>query len=55
MDKTVKSSFTFGILLVIVGIIGHYFGWSQAPILIILGLVFESFAALVYIWKKLRG
>ena len=55
MDKTVKSSFTFGVLLVTVGIIGHYFKWSQAPVIIILGLLFELYAALIYIWKKLKG
>ncbi len=55
MDKKVKASFTFGILLVTVGIIGHYFKWNQAPVVIILGLVFESYAALLYIWKKLKG
>ena len=54
MDKTVKSSFTFGIVLVTVGIIGHYFGWDRAPIIILLGLVFESYAAMVFIWKKMK-
>ncbi len=54
MDKTVKSSFSFGILLVTVGIIGHFFDWGRAPIIILLGLVFESYAAMLYIWKKMK-
>jgi len=54
MDNLVKSSFTFGVLLVVVGLIGNYFEWKQAPILLLLGIVFESFAAMAFIWKKMR-
>jgi hypothetical protein len=54
MNKTAKSSFTFGMFLVITGITGHFFDWEQAQIIILLGLVFEFFAAMVYIWGKLK-
>lgn len=54
MDKTIKSTFTFGILLVTVGLIGHYFDWSQASIIILLGMLFEMYAALLFIWKKIK-
>jgi len=54
MNKTVKSAFTFGIFLVIIGIIGHFFAWEQAQIIILLGLVFEFFAAMLFIWGKLK-
>jgi hypothetical protein len=55
MNNTIKSTFTFGILLVTVGIIGHYFNWSQANVLILLGIIFEMYAVLVFTWKKIKG
>ncbi len=55
MNKTAQNSFTFGIFLVGLGLIGHYLGWQQAQIIIILGIVFESFAAMVFIWNKMKG
>jgi len=55
MKKVVQSSFTFGIMLVTVGLIGHFLAWKQANIIILLGIVFEMFAALIFIWNKLKG
>jgi len=55
MNNTIKSSFSFGILLVTVGLIGHYFDWSQANIIILLGILFELFAVIVLAWNKIKG
>jgi len=54
MNNTIKSTFSFGILLVTVGLIGHYFNWSQANIIILLGMLFEMYAALLFIWNKIK-
>ena len=54
MNKTIKSTFSFGILLVTVGLIGHYFDWGQSNIIILLGMLFEMYAALLFIWKKIK-
>jgi uncharacterized membrane protein (UPF0136 family) len=55
MNKTVKSAFTFGILLLVIGIIGRFFKWSQADVLMAMGILFELFATLVFIWNKIQG
>ncbi len=55
MNKTVQSTFTFGIFLVIIGIIGKFFKWSQAEILLGLGIVFELLATLIFIWNKIKS
>jgi len=55
MDKTIKSTFTFGIFLVTIGLIGHFFNWGQASIIILLGILFEMYAALLFIWKKIKN
>lgn len=54
MNKTVKSTFTFGILLLVIGIIGKFFKWAQADILMAMGILFELFATLVFIWNKIK-
>lgn len=54
MNKTVKSAFTFGILLLTVGVIGKFFKWSQADVLMAMGILFELFATLVFIWIKIQ-
>jgi len=54
MNKTVKSAFTFGIFLLVIGIIGKFFKWSQADILMAMGILFELFATLVFIWTKIQ-
>ena len=54
MNTNIRSIFTFGILLVSIGLIGHYFDWSQAKIFLLLGLVFEMLAALLFIWQKIK-
>lgn len=52
--KTIRSTFTFGLLLIIIGIIGKFFKWSQADTIIALGIVFELYATLVFIWNKIK-
>ena len=52
--KTVKSTFTFGLFLITLGIIGKFFKWGQADTIIALGIVFELYATLVFIWNKIK-
>lgn len=54
ISNSIISFFTFGLFLVVVGAITKLFNWSQANLLLALGLVFELFAALLFIWKKLK-
>ena len=54
MNNTIKSTFSFGILLVTIGLIGYYLKWSQANIIILLGMLFEMYAALLFIWNKIK-
>jgi uncharacterized membrane protein (UPF0136 family) len=49
-----QSALSFGVLLVMIGIVGYYKEWTQAPVFILLGLLFELLAALVYIWNKIK-
>lgn len=54
MNKTVKSAFTFGLLLLVVGVITKFFKWSQADTLMGMGILFELYATLVFIWNKIK-
>ena len=54
MNKTAKSAFTFGIFLLLIGIVGQFFKWSQSNILMAMGILFELFATLVFIWNKIK-
>lgn len=54
MNKTVNSAFTFGLFLLLLGIFGKFLKWSQADTLMALGILFELFATLVYIWNKIK-
>jgi len=55
MNKTAKSAFTFGIFLLLIGIIGKFFNWSQADILMAMGILFELFGTLIFIWDKIKS
>lgn len=54
MNKRVISLFTFGLVLIIIGAIGKFFNWSQATIIIALGLTFESFAVILFTWNRIK-
>ncbi len=54
MNKTVNATFTFGLFLLVLGIVGKFLKWSQADMLIALGILFELFATLVFIWNKIK-
>lgn len=54
ISKKIISIFTFGIFLILVGAISKLFNWSQSNLIMAIGLLFEIFAALLFIWKKLR-
>ena len=50
----VTSLFTFGVFLIVAGVVGMMFNWSQSKLIIAIGLVFELLAALIFIWNKLN-
>ncbi len=54
-NKTVQSTFTFGVFLLVIGIVGKLLQWHQADVIIALGIVFELFATLVFIWNKIQN
>jgi hypothetical protein len=49
------SFFTFGIFLLLAGAISKLFNWSQANLVMAIGLVFELLAALLFAWKKVNN
>jgi len=55
MTSKVTSFLTFGIFLIIIGAISKLMKWSQADLLIAIGLLFELLAALMFLWKKLKN
>jgi len=54
MNKTVNSAFTFGIFLLLLGFVGKFLKWQQADTLLAMGILFELFATLVFIWNKIK-
>jgi len=54
ITKTVSSAFTYGLFLLVLGIIGKFLKWKQADIIMAVGLLFELFAILVFIWNKIQ-
>jgi len=55
ISKRVISLFTFGIFLVIAGAILKIAKNPQANLILAVGLVFELFAGILYIWNKLKN
>ena len=54
MSKTVNSAFTFGIFLLLLGFLGKFLKWKQADIFLAMGILFELFATLIFIWNKIK-
>jgi len=54
MNKKIILLFTFGLLLIIIGVIGRVFKWSQAMTFIALGLTFESLALIIFAWNHIK-
>lgn len=54
MSDRVVSLFSFGLLLLAIGVLGNFLKWSQANILIGLGLIFELLAIVVIAWNKIK-
>lgn len=54
ISKRIISIFTFGVFLIIAGAILKVANNPQANIILAIGLVFELFAALLFIWNKLQ-
>ncbi len=48
----ITSAFTFGILLLVLGIIGRFLNWQQANTLFIMGVLFEIAALLLFFYDK---
>lgn len=55
ISKKVISIFTFGVFLIVAGAILKIADNPQANIILALGLVFELFAALLFIWNKIKS
>lgn len=54
MKKQMIPLFSFGIFLVVIGAIGKIMDWSQANIIMAIGLLFELLAAMIFIWQKIK-
>jgi hypothetical protein len=54
ISKKVISLFTFGIFLLVAGVILNFVNNPQANLLMAIGLLFELLAALLFIWNKLK-
>ncbi|UMB54298.1 hypothetical protein MKD41_02180 [Lutibacter sp. A64] len=54
ISKKVISFFTFGVFLIIAGVILKFTKNPQSNLVMAIGLVFELFAALLFIWNKLK-
>ncbi len=54
MNKRVISFLSFGVLLIIIGVIGKFLNWEQATIFLATGLVFETMAILIFAWNKIK-
>lgn len=55
MTNKVVSFFTFGLFLLLVGAISKLLNWSQASLVMAIGLVFELLASLLFAWKKINN
>ena len=55
ISKKVISFFTFGVFLLVAGIILMFIGNPQATIIMTIGLVFELIAILIFVWNKLKN
>jgi len=55
MTNKVVSFFSFGLFLLLVGAVSKFFNWSQANLVMAIGLVFELLAALLFAWKKVNN
>ena len=55
ISKRVISFFTFGVFLIIAGVILKIANNPQATIIMATGLLFELLAALIFIWNKLKN
>lgn len=49
-----NSAFTYGIVLIIVGIIGSKYQWKPAHIILIMGILFELAAITMYVYNKFK-
>ncbi len=55
IDQKIISVFTFGFLLIVIGVIGRFVNWGQSQIILAIGLVFETVAVLIFAWKKIKN
>jgi hypothetical protein len=50
----INSAFTFGILLIILGLLGRKWEWKQADTLFMMGVIFELTALVSYLIQKFK-
>ena len=53
-DDIFNSALTFGVFLIIVGLVGRFFSWGQANVIFIMGVLFELFAVAIYLYRKFK-
>jgi len=55
IDKRIISVFTFGFLLILIGVFGRFVNLGQSQVILATGLVFETLAVLMFAWKKMKN
>lgn len=55
MKKRIFSYITFGLLLLVLGIIGTFLNWGQAKVFIGMGFIFELLALFIFAWNKVKN
>ncbi|MFD1315453.1 hypothetical protein [Namhaeicola litoreus] len=53
-QKLIFSFLSYGVFLIIIGLLGYFFEWRNATIFLGLGFVFELMALILFAWKKVR-
>lgn len=54
ISKKIISIFTFGVFLIVAGAILSIVKNPQANIIMAIGLLFEIFAGMLFIWNKIK-
>ncbi|MGB5244570.1 MAG: hypothetical protein WBN28_00180 [Lutimonas sp.] len=53
-QKLIFSFLSYGVFLILLGLVGLFLKWRNATIFMGLGFVFELMALILFAWKKLK-
>ena len=53
-QKLIFSFLSYGVFLILLGLLGYVLKWRNAMIFLGLGFVFELLALILFAWKKLK-